>query len=166
MQKKHLSFLVLCLWLYTGCGIYSFTGTSIHPDAKTVSVETFPNLASLVAPTLSQTLTEKLRDKFTAETRLDLIVESGDVEFTGAIINYFVTPAASGADDQAAFSKLTLAIRVDYLNTITGEKWSQKFQQFENFDENVNLSSVENNLIETLTERLATDVFNKAFTNW
>ena len=55
------------LILVSGCKThYSFSGASIPPEAKTVSVEYFQNNASLAPPTLSQTFTEALRDKLSS----------------------------------------------------------------------------------------------------
>ena len=45
-------------------GGYSFTGASIPPNAKTISVSTFPNNAATVNPQLSQKLTDDLRNLF------------------------------------------------------------------------------------------------------
>ena len=49
--------------LHSGCGFYSHTGASIPPDAKTFSVSYIANTASIVAPTLSSTFTERLKTK-------------------------------------------------------------------------------------------------------
>ena len=40
----------------TSCGIYSFTGTSIQPDVKTVNIEYFEYKALKVNPTLANDL--------------------------------------------------------------------------------------------------------------
>jgi len=56
MKKFSLFFLLLSLTALQGCGVYSFTGTNIHPDVKTVQVDYFPNNAVLVEPTLSTIL--------------------------------------------------------------------------------------------------------------
>ncbi len=148
------------------CGIYSFSGTSVHPDVKTVYIEDFENLASNVEPTLTQTLVEKMKNKFTSEARLNIANNSGDVEFNGAVLNYFVEPAASGGDDKAALSRLNIVVRIEYLNNITDETWSQTFQQYETFSQDANLSDVEAGLIDTITERMVNDIFTKAFSNW
>ena len=69
--------------LLAGCGYkvnYSLSGASIPPDAKTFSVAYFPNNAPMVAPILSSTLTDALRDKFTRQTRLTQVDEGGDFD--------------------------------------------------------------------------------------
>ena len=49
--KARIVVLVMALALVCqGCGIYSFSGASIPAEAKTVSVDYFPNHAQLVNP--------------------------------------------------------------------------------------------------------------------
>lgn len=165
-MPKFIGFCLVALSILLITNCYTFKGITIAPGVKTVSVDNFPNLSSTVAPALSQTLTEKMKNKFASETRLDLVPAGGDASFSGSILNYFIEPAASGAGDQAALNRLTIVIRVEYTNTITDENWSQTFQQFENFDRNANLADAETELIDLITTRLVDDVFNKAFANW
>lgn len=169
-KKNKAPFLLLIviglLIQHTACGVYSFTGASVDPNVKTISVENFPNLASLVAPTLSQIFSEKLKDKCISDTRLTLTDQEGDIAFSGDIINYYVQPAASGANDQANLNRLTIAVRVEYINQSTEKKWSETFEDFQNFDANSNLSDVEEELIEGITDKLVQNIFNRAFTNW
>ncbi len=168
--QTHLLALFLTLLslvlLQQSCGVYSFTSASIDPNVKTLYVENFENLASTVEPSLTQTLVEKLKNKCISEARLDLSNQGGDVEFAGSIMNYVVEPAASGADDQAALSQLTINIRVDFVNNVTDENWSESFRQFETFPKDANLSDVETELIEQITNRLIDDIYNRAFANW
>lgn len=152
--------------LNVGCGVYSFSDTAVDPRTKTVSVKDFPNLAANVQPGLSLALSEKLRTKIQRETRLQLIQTNADARFSGAIVSYYVAPAASGSNDQAQLNRLTVTVRVEYINTQTKTNWSQTFEQYENFDRNANLSSVEEALLETITDRLVDAIFNKAFSNW
>ena len=89
--------------LLAGCGYkvnYSLSGASIPPDAKTFSVAYFPNNAPMVAPILSSTLTDALRDKFTRQTRLTQVDEGGDFAFEGEITGYTSTTASvSGSSE-------------------------------------------------------------------
>ena len=54
----------------SSCGIYSFNGASISKNTKTISIKYFTNNASTIQPTLSQVITEKLKDYFTQQTNL------------------------------------------------------------------------------------------------
>ena len=76
-SKAKIAFLVMALaFVCHGCGIYSFTGASIPPEAKTVSVAYFPNHAQLVNPLLSNGFTSALRDAIMNQTPLEM-VDSG-----------------------------------------------------------------------------------------
>ncbi len=162
-----LAMLSLCC-LFSSCGLlkYSFTGTSINPDVKTVSVARIPNQASLVIPSLSQTFEEKLKDKFTIEARLELVADEGDTAFSGVITQYNIRPAASGANDEAALNRLTIGMKMEYINRITEENWSNNFSHFADFDKDANLSDVESSLIDEISDKIIDDIFNKAFSNW
>ena len=160
------SILICILFSQVSCGIYSFTGTSIDPQVKTFFVDNITNLATTVNPNLSQTLVEKMKDKFTSDARLDIASNAGDVEFSGNIMNYLVEPAAASANDEAALSRLSITVRIEYVNNVTDETWTQNFTHYENFDRNVNLSDVEDTLVDEITERIVTDIFTKAFSNW
>ncbi len=171
-MKKHLFLLniifVSCtLYLLSSCGFYSFgSGGNIDPDVKSVTVRNFPNQASIVAPLLSQVFTEKMQDKFANETRLDLVQFDGDMEFSGAITNYSIQPVASGGGDQANLSRLNIAVRVEYINRVTEEEWTDTFSAFEDFDKDSNLADVEDELIELITDQLVDKIFNKTLLNW
>jgi len=167
MNSKLSYLLLICIFSTSACGVkYSFTGTSINPDVKTVSVERIPNQANLVVPSLSQTLEEKLKDKFTIEARLDLVAEEGDAAFIGTITQYNVQPAASGANDQAALNRLTIALKMDYATSVTDINCSRTFTHFSDFDRDANLSDVEDSLIDEITDNIVDDIFNQAFSNW
>lgn len=60
------------------CGIYSFTGTSIQPDVKTVTINYFEYQALKVNPSLSNQITEALQEKFIKLTKLELVDMEGD----------------------------------------------------------------------------------------
>ena len=69
--------LLLGSVLFSGCifmtGGYSLSGASIPEAAKTFSVAYFPNNAPMVSPTLSTTFVEALKDKFSRQTKLQLV---------------------------------------------------------------------------------------------
>ena len=66
-----ISVLVLALTFVSACSVinYSFSGTSIQPDVKSVTINYFDYTALRVNPSLSNDLTEALKDKFRKMTR-------------------------------------------------------------------------------------------------
>lgn len=157
--------------LLTGCGVmvkYSLSGASIPPDAKTFSVAYFPNNATMVAPILSSTLTDGLIDKFTRQTRLIQVDEGGDFAFEGEIVNYTSTTASVSSDEYALLNRLTITIRVRFTNALD-EKASfvnRSFSAYEDYDSNQPLTEVESSLIPQIVDKLTTDIFQAAASNW
>ena len=150
----------------TGCKL-SFSGASITPEMKTVSVQYFPNNAALVQPTLSQALTEALKERLLTETSLSLVEQNGDLNFEGAIVNYSVSPVAIQQNETAAMNRLTVSITVKFTNYVdTKLSYETRFSRYEDYVSTSDLSSVEDQLIKDINAQLIDDIFNKALVNW
>ena len=110
MIKKQLYFILTAglIFIHVGCGFYSHTGASVPPDAKTFSVQYFPNFSPIVAPTLSQILSEKLKQKFINETQLKLSETDGDLQFSGKITDYRTAPVGVQGDQTNTVNRLTI----------------------------------------------------------
>ena len=164
--KNTWFFLIVTTLLY-GCGVYSFTGASIPPQAQTFSVSHFPNNAQLVQPTLSQVFTDALKDKFSRQTNLRFTNGVGDLHFEGSITGYNVQPQAIGADDRAAQNRLTITVRVTFVNEYEPENdFEQSFSRFYDYPSTRSLAEIENQAIDAITEALVEDIFNRAVVNW
>jgi len=162
--------LPICLSLLlmlSGCGIYSFTGASIPAEAKTVSVQYFPNQAQLVNPTLSSEFTDALRNAMMNQTTLDMVESNGDLAFEGEIVDYKTTPVAITATQTAALNRLTITVNVRFINTIDETKnFEQRFSHYEDYPSEQDLNAVQETLTPVIIEALVEDVFNKALVNW
>ena len=166
--KARIAVLVLALALVCqGCGIYSFSGASIPAEAKTVSVDYFPNHAQLVNPLLSDNLTTALRSAMTNQTTLDLVETGGDLAFEGEIVDYTTTPTAITAGQTAAMNRLTIKVKVRFTSRIDDTKdFEQTFSRYEDYPSDQELTSVQEALTATIIEQLVEDIFNKALVNW
>lgn len=167
MNKITTILLFSFLLLIYGCGIYSFTGASIAPEIKTISIQHFSNQATLVQPTLAQALTDALKDRFMQQTSLNIVNGKGDLNIEGVIVNYTTQPVAIQADDKAALNRLTITIKVIFINEIDEKQnFETNFSRYEDYDSKLSLSAVEDNLIKLISEALVDDIFNKAVVNW
>jgi len=160
-------FLFASVILGTGCGVYTQNGASIHPDAKTFSVGYIANNASIVAPTLSQVLTERIKTKFINETPLKLTTATGDMHFSGKLTSYITAPAAITGSQTNAINRLTVTVEITCDNLIEPDKsFTQSFSNFVDFDAQQDFASAESGFIAKISEGLVQDIFNKAFINW
>jgi outer membrane lipopolysaccharide assembly protein LptE/RlpB len=165
--KLSLTFLLPAILLLSGCGIYSLTGASVPPEAKTISIQYFPNKSALVEPTLSPVFTNLLRDKFTSQLNLDMVDRNGDLAFEGEIVGYKTMPVAIQGDQTAAMNRLTIIVNVRYVNKFEPDKdFEQKFTEFSEYSSNQDFNSVKADLVQQISEALADDIFNKAVINW
>ncbi len=153
--------------IFNSCGIYSFTGASIDPKIKSINISYFDNKARLVQPTLSQVLTDAIKDKFVSQTSLELNNDYADMYLEGYISDYKITPQAIQAGETAAMNRLTITVKVKFTNEVTPiQNFEQNFSQYADFPSTVELTSVEDQLILEITEYLVDDIFNKAVVNW
>ncbi len=161
------SFLTLLVLLTSCTGGYSFTGADISPDVKTVTIEYFPNRATLVQPTLSNVFTEALKDKFTSQTSLEQVNYNGDLIFEGEITNYTVEAQAYQGNETAALNRLTISVRVKFINNVEQDKsFDTSFTRYADFESTQSLMSVEDDLIQQICKELIVDIFNKSVANW
>ncbi|MBR4135728.1 MAG: LptE family protein [Bacteroidales bacterium] len=160
--------LVMLAVVMSACKLsVSLTGGTIDARAKTVAITNFPNNASLVNPTLSQSFTTALKDKIQGQTPLTIVSRNGDYSIEGEITGYTVSPVAIQGNETAAMNRLTITVRVRFVNSFDEtQNFDQSFSRYADYSSSQNLSSVESNLVNAINEALTDDIFNKAFVNW
>lgn len=153
-------------WMVQGCS-YSFTGASISPSVKSISISYLPNNALLVQPTLSRKLTEAIRDKFTNQSSLTLVGSNGDLNIEGEITGYTTEPVAITGEQQAALQRLKVTVNIRFTNKQDEtQNFETSFSRFQDYNSKQRLADVEESLIEIIDDELAQDIFNKAVVNW
>jgi len=160
--------IMLIILALNGCKVsYSFSGASIAPELKTFSVQYLQNRAPLVQPGLSQYITDAIIDKCKAQTSLKYVREIGDVSFEGEISDYNTRPLTVAADARAAMNRFTISVKIKFTNSVNPDlSYEQTFTRFEDYDSNLDLSQVEKELSDKITEMIVEDIFNQAFVNW
>lgn len=160
--------LAVTAFIVQSCGIYSFTGTSIQPDVKTVTINYFEYKALKVNPSLSNQITEALKDKFTRLTKLEQVDMDGDLEIIGEVTGYDVKATAITANEQASQNRLTVNVKISFINRKYPEDnfENKSFSAYSDFDAMQTLDAVEASLCEEIVEQLCEDMFNSTVANW
>lgn len=163
-----VSALIATAFIVQSCGIYSFTGTSIQPDVKTITINYFEYKALKVNPSLSNQITEALKDKFTKLTKLEQVDIDGDLEIIGEVTGYDVKATAITANEQAAQNRLTVNVKITFINRKYPEDSfeSKSFSAYSDFDAMQTLDAVESSLCDEIVEKLCDDMFNATVANW
>ncbi len=157
--------LVIAL-LSSAC--YSFKGVTIDPNVNTFYVAPFDVTTEKNFPaTLSNTFSERLKDKIRQESRLNYNDENPDIEFSGAITNYEASFEAPQPNETTAFNRLTIEVTVEYLNhKKDDEKKTMSRKAFRDYPTTDNLISVQDDLIAQINNDLVEEIFNWAFNDW
>ncbi len=159
--------LALTALIVHSCGIYSFSGTSIQPDVKTVTINYFEYKALRVNPSLSNELTEAIKDQFRRLTRLEEVDIEGDLEISGEITGYDVKAMAVTADEVAAQNRLTVNVKIYFTNRKYPEDdFEKSFSAYADYDSSNTLDAMESQLCEEIIEKLVEDIFNATVANW
>ena len=169
----HLVYKMLMLSVLmslVGCTPYSFTGSSLSPETKTIMIKTFPNNAANNNPSLSQDFTIALQNKF-LRTSLKGATEKPDLVLEGEIVGYTVTPTTISSPVtsnstqnviQAAQNKLTITVKVHYENHVPKDEHKSFDRTYT--DEAVFNSDLDLNQIDVVQAKIATDrIINKIF---
>lgn len=157
---------VTTLTIISCSGGYSFTGGDIG-NAKTITVDIFPNYAEYVNPQLSQKFTDDLRQIFVQQTSLSMVTSGGDMKFEGSIVGYAISAKAATANETTAQNRLTISVNVIFTNNLDPDKsFEQVFSRFRDFPADQDFSSIEATLVEQINKELAENIFNRALVNW
>jgi hypothetical protein len=161
--------LIVLLFTFSGCTIsYKFNGASIdYTKTRSISIADFPNTAELVHPPLSQEFSEKLRDVYTKQTRLQVLKKGGDMHLEGEITGYQLTPMAISADTYASETKLTITIKVRFTNNKNpNEDFEKTYSAYQTFDSNLMLNDVQDELLKTMIDEITDNIYNDTVARW
>lgn len=152
----------------SGCGIYSFSGTSIKPDVKTITIEPVVNNAMKVNPTLANSLTEALIDKFKKLTSLENVEMDGDLQLYVTVESYDVKAQGVSANETVAQNRLTVTCKATFDNVKHPEESFEKksFAAYQDYDAERSLDEVEGTLCDQIIETLVEDIFNASVAQW
>jgi len=168
LKRVLLSFsLLLSSVVMQSCGIYSFTGTTLSPDIKTVTVNNF-TLATAGGPAnLPLTFNEKLKEYYQRYTNLKVLPSNGDLVLEGNITGYDLLAVAPTASDQAGVNRLQITVLARFYNNKDESKnFEQSFSFYQDFPQNQTLSQNESRLVPKILDQIVLDIFNKTAADW
>lgn len=151
----------------SSCGIYSFSGTSIQPDVKTITIEFCEYKALKVNPLLSTNFTDALREKFRRLTKLEEVELDGDLQLHTEIVGYDVSATAITAEETAARNRLTVNVKATFRNVKYPEdNFDKNFSAYADFDSSQLLDAVQDALCVEIIDKLVEDIFNASVAQW
>lgn len=170
-NKLKALLLVICLLApLAACRIsYKLNGSALDYNVyRTISIGEFPIRAAMVYPPLQTTFENELTDYVSRNTRLQ-VLDSGnaDLQIEGEITGYALSPQSVGADAYATQTRLTITVRVRYIDNRDDSKdIDQTFSAYRDFDASQMLTDVQDELCSQISDELVELIFNATLGNW
>ena len=173
--RRHAAALVSLLALgalaaaVAACSIsYKLNGASIdYATTKTISFELFPIKAPLVYAPLAVRFNDELQAKYANQTRLEQVRQDGDLQLSGAITGYSLSPQAVKSDAYASMTRLTIRVKVKFVSKPTPtDNFEKEFSAYRDFDATQLLTDVQDGLCEEMVDELVEQIFNATVANW
>ena len=101
-----------------------------------------------------------------SQTKLNLVDKTGDVQITGSIKDYYISPVNIQAGSEiAAQNRLQMTVIINTYFTIQDSIGlsSSPFKAFVDYDSNTDFNSIEQELVENLNYQLTQDIFDRIF---
>lgn len=170
--KTSLITAFIVLVVTTRCSVYSFSGAAT--TAKTITIENFFNNTDLAPANLGQTFTNKLKDYYQQNSSLRVVNENGELHIEGTISEYRINPVAPVSTgnindvNTAALSRLTIAVKITYEDGTEPKNnfKDRSFSFYKDFDNNLNFTSVQEDLEKRIFDQILIDIFNATVANW
>ena len=97
-----------------------------------------------------------------------MVDTNGDLQVSGEITGYNLTPQAVGTDAYATMTRLTISVKVTFINTKDPQFdfENRTFSAYQDFSSDRMLTDVQDELIDVITEELVELIFNATVANW
>ncbi len=170
-MKKHYKHIIsglILIALVISCKVnYSFSGINISKDIKTYEVDYIPNNAPLVEPGLNEDFRNMLIDRIDRQTGLTQVKNNGDIVFQGEIVDYKIEPAALSAGQTAAMNRLTIGIKIDYINQKNpDDNISKRYSWYYDYPASTSINDIKAQAHEEILKTILDNLFNDTLAKW
>jgi hypothetical protein len=109
-----------------------------------------------------------LLDVIAQQTRLQVSTSgAADLEMSGEITGYSLSPQAVSEDAYATQTRLTITVRVKYTDNVNSSNdIDQTFSAYRDFSSDVLLTDVQDELCQEISKELVDLIFNATLGNW
>ena len=148
----------------------SFNDTGGMPEEwKGFYVTTLENNAANTPLSYESILSEQIKDGIQNNSRLNIRQNEDDAELniTGVISNYSITPVALQESDNAAQNRLSVTVQFEiFVSKPEEDVMKMTSTRFVDYDSDTDLATVESDLLNEVSSQIVQDVLNKLMSNW
>lgn len=168
VKMKYLLIILLSI-LGISCGSFSykFNDVSIDPALKTFKVVYIDNKARYVNPQLTPLITDKLRQKIIAQTRLQPTQGEAHIEISGTLTDYNISTSGVGGDGTQNTNRLTVGLNITIKNNLEPNKNTESnITRTFDFASSQTINQFETARTDEIVKNVVDEIFNKLFSNW
>lgn len=171
LKTRFLTLIIALAGIASGCGVYSFSGAAT--TAKTISIDPFFNNTDLAPANIGATFTNKLKDYYQQNSSLR-VAEAGELHIEGTVSEYRINamaPVSTGRPNDpntAALSRLTISVKISFEDSIEPKNnfKDRTFSFYKDFDNNLNFTTIQEDLEKQIFNQILIDIFNATVANW
>ena len=165
-MKKIL--LILLIVNLAACKVnYSFSGINIGKNIKTFEVPYIPNNAPIVVPGLNDDLKNQLIDKITQNTNLEEDKNQPDLVFEAEITDYSVQPVALTAEQTAAMNRLTIRVKLNYINHKNEkDNFTKTYSHYYDYPATQSRIEIQDEAHREIFDQILEDIFSDTLAKW
>ena len=168
-MKKLIIGLTVGILLFSGCSIsYSLNGSSIdYEKVKSISIDKFPIRSAYVWSPMESMFYNSITDVYANKTRLKVLKRNGDMQLAGEITEYSQTNKSIASDGYAAQTQLRITVNVRFINNSKHEEDFEKtFSATADYDSKLQLTAVQEELVQTIINDIVDQIYNATVANW
>ncbi|RPI05794.1 MAG: hypothetical protein EHM64_05245 [Ignavibacteriae bacterium] len=159
------AFFIFLLFL-CGC-TYSFKGGSVPPHLKTIAIPVVEDQSAYGDPTLRDSFTRQLVDRFTTDNTLQLTDRnSGDSMLEGVITDVKDAPQVLQGSEQVAQRRITVTVHMTFQDLKLRKKlWEKNFSNWGDYPSGGGLTQRNEGVTEAV-RKLTEDILNDTVAGW
>lgn len=151
----------------SGCS-YSFTGASVPPHLKTISIPIFVDRSGSGEPTLRDNFTDKLIQKFLDDNSLQVTDNTrSDAVLKGTVISLTDAPAIVSGGEDVSTRRITITVRVVYKDMVKRKTvFDRRFSDYGDYSTEEDIVSGREAAIEEAVDKITEDILIAVVSNW
>ena len=165
MNIKRLILFLLSI-IITGCGIYTFSGSTLPSHLETIDIPLFSNNSD--EPGVAESITEMLNTKVINEKLLNPVVSGSDATISGRVLHYSDRPYDYSSDElrkaDVESYEVTIVVEVQFVDNVkdkilySGEIRETGVYDFKNESEDIGR--------EKAMKKIVDQIFQNSLQSW
>jgi hypothetical protein len=158
--------IFFCSIFMSGC-TYSFKGGSVPPHLKTIAIPVVEDQSAYGDPTLRDSFTKQLVDRFTNDNTLQLTDRNtADSMLEGVITDVKDAPSVLQGSEQVAQRRITVTVRMTFQDLRLRKKvWEKSFSSWGDYPSGGGLTQRNGGTMEAV-RKITEDILNDTVAGW